>query len=103
MEYNKSNESRNPFLFQFYYNGVKLFKLYSTSLTYVEDCLWDLSLGHRTGDGKFDSETFLGRLWMVFLWGGGEGEEETQGQVTSSMVVFLLDDASFQTAFFMLY
>jgi hypothetical protein len=30
------------------------------------DCQWDLSLG-RTGDGKFDGETFLGRLWMVFL------------------------------------
>jgi hypothetical protein len=22
-------------------------------------CLWDLSLGHRTGDGRFDGETFL--------------------------------------------
>ena len=26
------------------------------------DCLWDVSLGQHTGDGKFDGETFLGRL-----------------------------------------
>jgi hypothetical protein len=32
-------------------------------------------------DGKFDGNTFLGRLWMVFLWGGGGGEEETPGHV----------------------
>jgi hypothetical protein len=30
--------------------------------------LWDLSLGRRTGDGKFDGETFWGGLWMVFPW-----------------------------------
>ena len=33
------------------------------------DCLWDLSLGRHTGDGKFDGEVFLGRLWMLFLVG----------------------------------
>jgi hypothetical protein len=40
------------------------------------DCLWDLSLGRYTGDGKFDGETFLGRLWMFFL-GGTRGGRET--------------------------
>jgi hypothetical protein len=39
------------------------------------DCLWDLSLGRHTGDGKFDGEVFLGRLWMVFLGGSGGGRE----------------------------
>jgi hypothetical protein len=33
-------------------------------------CLWDLSLGQHTGDGKLDGETFLGRTWMFFFWGG---------------------------------
>jgi hypothetical protein len=28
------------------------------------DCLWDLSLGHRTGDGKFDGET----VWVGCGW-----------------------------------
>jgi hypothetical protein len=33
------------------------------------DCLWDLSLGRRTGDGKFDGESFwVGCGWF---WGGG--------------------------------
>jgi hypothetical protein len=40
------------------------------------DCLWDLSLGRWTGDGKFDGQSFLGRLWMVFLGGSG-GERES--------------------------
>ncbi len=39
------------------------------------DCLWDLSRGRLTDDGKFDGKVFLGRLWMVFLGGtGGESE-----------------------------
>jgi hypothetical protein len=29
--------------------------------------------------GKFDGETFLGRLLIFFSWGGGGGEEELQG------------------------
>jgi hypothetical protein len=35
------------------------------------DCPWDLSLGKRTGDGKFDGETF----WVGCGWffGGGRG------------------------------
>ncbi len=31
------------------------------------------SLGQHTGDGKYDGETFLGRTWMFFLGGVGEG------------------------------
>jgi hypothetical protein len=37
-------------------------------------------------DGKFDGETFLGRLWMVFLVGSGGGKRRRQG--TSSGSVF---------------
>jgi hypothetical protein len=37
------------------------------------DCLWDLSLGQRTGDGRFDGETFLGGLLIFFLGGRGRG------------------------------
>ena len=48
------------------------------------DYLWELSLG-RTGDGKFDGETFLGRLWMVFSWGGEGGEEEAPGHVQNGL------------------
>jgi hypothetical protein len=40
--------------------------------------LWDLSLGRRTGDGKFDG-TFWGGLWMVFSWGGRGRGRGTQG------------------------
>jgi hypothetical protein len=36
-------------------------------------CLWDLSLGKRTGDGRFDEETFLGGLLIFFLGGRGRG------------------------------
>jgi hypothetical protein len=36
-------------------------------------CLWDLSLGQRTGDGRFDGETFLVVLLIFFL--GGRGGE----------------------------
>ena len=42
------------------------------------DCLWDLSLGQRTGDGKFDGEAFLGGLWMFFLGGVGQGQRKSQ-------------------------
>jgi hypothetical protein len=46
---------------------------------------WNLSLGQRTGDGKFDGESFLVRLW-IFSWGDGGREEETglQGKVLLS-------------------
>jgi hypothetical protein len=37
------------------------------------DYLWDLSLGQCTGDGKFDGETFLGRLLIFFLGQRGRG------------------------------
>jgi hypothetical protein len=36
-------------------------------------CLWDLSLGPRTGDGRFDGETFLDGLSIFFF--GGRGRE----------------------------
>ena len=42
-------------------------------------CLWDLSLGQRTGDGKYDGETFLGRTWMFFFWEGRGREAGLQG------------------------
>ncbi len=44
------------------------------------DCPWNLSLGQSTGDGKFDGEVFLGRLWMFFLV--GSGEEKRNSKVT---------------------
>jgi hypothetical protein len=34
------------------------------------DCPGNLSLGQYIGDGKLDGETFLGRTWMFFFWGG---------------------------------
>jgi len=40
----------------------------------------------------------LGRLWMVFSWGGGGGEEETPGHGLLSR--FSQDDASLRTALF---
>jgi hypothetical protein len=49
-------------------------------------------LGH-TGDGKFDGETFLGRLWMFFLGGSG-GEEEESGHV--NRVGFRLTTCAFE-------
>ena len=48
------------------------------------DCPGNLSLGQHTGDGKLDGETFFGRTWMFFPWGGGGGEEEATGQVLLS-------------------
>jgi hypothetical protein len=53
-------------------------------------CLWDLSLGQHTGDGKL-GETFLGRKWMFFSGGGGGGEEKLQGTTAET---FSQDDAS---------
>jgi hypothetical protein len=41
------------------------------------DCPWNLSLGQRTFDGKFDGETFLGSLWM-FFFGGRVGKRKRQ-------------------------
>ena len=32
------------------------------------NCPGNLSFGRRTGDGKFDGETFLGRTWMFFSY-----------------------------------
>jgi hypothetical protein len=38
------------------------------------DCLWDLSLGQLTGDGKFDGKTFwVGCGWFFFFGGSGRG------------------------------
>ena len=37
------------------------------------DCPWNLSLGQRTGDGKFDGEAFLDKLLIFFLGGWGRG------------------------------
>jgi hypothetical protein len=53
-------------------------------------CLWDLPLGQRPGDGRFDGETFLGGL-LIFFLGGGGGEEELRGTTTES---FSQDDTS---------
>jgi hypothetical protein len=47
-------------------------------------CLWDLSLGQHTGDGKL-GETFLGRTWMFFSGGGGgfggEGKRNSRARL----------------------
>ena len=65
------------------------------------DCLWDLCLGQRTGDGKFDGETFLGRLLIFFLGGRGRGRGGVRASTAES---FSQDDKRFQTdPFFMLY
>ncbi len=45
------------------------------------DCSWDLFLGQRTGEEKSGWGGVLGRLWVVFPWGGGGGEEDSSGQV----------------------
>ncbi len=50
------------------YPGVR-----STEIT-DGDCLWDLSLGKRTGDGEFDGETFWVGCGWFFLGGSGEGK-----------------------------
>jgi hypothetical protein len=44
-------------------------------------CLWDLSLGHRTGDGRFDGETFFVCVVDFFLGGRG-GKRKRQGTVS---------------------
>jgi hypothetical protein len=65
------------------------------------DCSWDLSLGHRIGDGKFDGKSFwVGCGWVFFV--GRRGEEETPDHVQWGR--FSFDDTCFQTVpFFMLY
>jgi hypothetical protein len=35
--------------------------------------------------GKFDGETFWGRLWMVFLGGSGGGKRRRQGTLEGSV------------------
>jgi hypothetical protein len=50
------------------------------------DCLWDLSFGQCTGDGKFDGETFWVGCGWFSLGGVGEGMRRLQG--TFSMVCF---------------
>ncbi len=54
----------------------------------------------RTGDGKFDGETFLGGLWMFFSWGGGGGEEELQ---VTTVEVFSQDDTSSKQSCYVMY
>jgi hypothetical protein len=54
------------------------------------DCPWNLSLGQLTGDRKFDGETFLGRLWMLFL--GRAGERKRNSRVRTAEA-FSQDDA----------
>ena len=65
------------------------------------DCSWDLSLGHRIGDGKFDGKSFwVGCGWVFFV--GRRGGEETPDHVQWGR--FSFDDTCFQTVpFFMLY
>jgi hypothetical protein len=66
------------------------------------DFPWNLSLGRHTGDGKFDGEIFLGRLWMFFLGvgTGGEGQEEAPGHDCRGAFA---GRREFQTTLFMLY
>ena len=54
-------------------------------------CLWDLSLGQLTGDGKYDGETFLGRTWMFFSGRGGGGKRDSRARAVET---FSQDDAS---------
>jgi len=64
-------------------------------------CLWDLCLDKYTGDGRFDGESFLGRLLILFLGGWGRGRDRTRASTAES---FSQDDTHFQTdPFFMLY
>jgi hypothetical protein len=64
-------------------------------------CLWDLCLDKYTGDGRFDGESFLGRLWIFFLGGWGRGRGRDRASTAES---FSQDDTHFQTVpFFMLY
>ncbi len=58
------------------------------------------SIPGRTGDGKFDGETFLGGLWMFFLGGRGRGRGNSRTRTAES---FSQDDASLRTALFMFY
>ena len=48
-------------------------------------------MGQHTGDGKFDGETFLGRTWMFFLGGEGEGKRNSRARNAET---FSQDDAS---------
>ncbi len=45
------------------------------------DCLWDLSLGQHTGDGKFDGKSFWVGCGWFFSWGGRGRGRGTPGQV----------------------
>ncbi len=53
---------------------------------------FNLSLGQHTGDGKLDGETFLGRTWMFFFWGGWGRGIGIPGRRTAE--TFSQDDAS---------
>jgi len=44
------------------------------------DCLWDLSLGQRTGHGKFYMEDVFKYVVDFFLGGAGEGKRRHQGK-----------------------
>jgi hypothetical protein len=66
-------------------------------------CLWDLSLGHRTGDGRFDGEVFLGGLLIFFLGGRGRGRGVTRGTPGYDCRGVFAGRHEFQTDLFMLY
>jgi hypothetical protein len=56
------------------------------------DCLWDLSLGQHTGDGKFDGKSFWVGCGWFFSWGGsGEGKRNSR---SSTAEAFSQDDTS---------
>ena len=62
-------------------------------------CLWDLCLDKYTGDGRFDGETFLGRLLIFFLGGAGEGNRSSRVRVVEKFS----QDGGLQTALFVIY
>jgi hypothetical protein len=62
-------------------------------------CLWDLSLGQCTGDGRFDGETYLGGLLIFFLGGRGRG----RGTPGHNCRGVFTGRREFQTTLFMLY
>ncbi len=69
-----------------------------TLASWMGDSLWDLSLGQRTGDGRFDGEVFLGGLFIFFLGGRGRGRG-TPGHDCRGVFA---GRREFQTALFML-
>ena len=66
-------------------------------------CLWDLSLGQHTGDGKPDGRRFWVGRGCFFLGGAGEGKRNSRARNAETMRRCFAGRCEFQTACFMLY